>query len=118
MFVERSLNIIVERLTGLDSFFDIYEMDRSFSGIYLGKKSDLRIKLRKHAEKKVKEFSLRSLENQTFSSDASIFDYLCGLNESTSIGHDSLETFDRTDSNGVDLLCDVQKLDTLLSRIR
>jgi hypothetical protein len=57
-FVEHGLNIIVKRLTGICYFFNSYEMDCYLRGFYFGKKSDIRIELRKHAEKKVTKYVL------------------------------------------------------------
>ncbi|CAF4043406.1 unnamed protein product [Rotaria magnacalcarata] len=52
-FVERSLNIIVKRLTGISHFFSKHEMDCNAMGIYFGDKSDKGVQRQRiRAEKK------------------------------------------------------------------
>jgi hypothetical protein len=93
-FVEHGLNIIVKRLTGISHFFSKHEMDCNAMGIYFGDKSDKGVQRQRiRAEKKVNIFSIKFIENRKFSLGTSTFDYLCCINESTSISKNSLETF-------------------------
>lgn len=55
-FVEKGLNDIVKRLTGISHFFSKHEMDCNAMGIYFGDKSDKGVQRQRiRAEKKVEQ---------------------------------------------------------------
>jgi len=87
-FAEHGLNVIVKRLTGISHFFSKHEMDCNAMGIYFGDKSDKGVQRQRiRAEKKVKFFSCHYILKEliSFLIGTSTFNYLCCLNESTSI---------------------------------